>query len=418
MHVLVIGAGLAGVTTAWYLKKGGFDVTVIDRHSGPALETSYANGGQISISHPEPWANPAAPLTILRWLGRADAPLRFRLRADPQQWRWGLAFLRQCLPANARRNTEAIAALAVSSHQRLVALREELALQYDQRSRGIIHLFFSAREVRAARAKAERLEQLGIAVQLLGADECVAREPALAHIESRLAGGMLGLDDESGDAHRFAEALAGHCATQGVRFEFGTRVRGLDVRDGKMNGIEIEDAGGRRGMLAADGYVLCAGADSPRLGGPHGLRLPIYPVKGYSITAPVIDPQLAPTASLTDESRRIVCSRLGERLRVAGTAELNGYNLELEPRRTAALLEWLAEVLPGAADPARAEPWCGLRPTTPGNVPLIGRSGIDRLFLNTGHGSLGWTLACGSAAALVEIMQGRRPQLAFPFLGP
>lgn len=418
MEVLVIGAGLAGVSSAWYLSQAGCKVTVVERQPGPGLETSYANGGQISVSHPEPWANPQAPATVLRWLGRKDAPLLFRPRADAAQWRWALAFLRECLPGRTARNTAAIAHLADYSRDQLRALRAATGIEYEAGTGGILHLFMDAADFAHAPAKLQILQELGIRAQLLDPDQAVALEPALTTMHSRLLGVLHGIDDECGNAHLFCRALASKAREAGVRFFFNTRVESFEVRGQTITGLRIKDADGRTGMLQADAYVLAAGSYSPLLARPLGERLPIYPVKGYSITAPIVDPSRAPTLSLTDEARRVVCSRLGNFLRVAGTAELNGYNLEADPARSAGIVKWLDEHLPGVADASRAEHWCGLRPTTPGNVPLIGPSRLGRLFFNTGHGTLGWTLACGSGQAIADIVTGRPPEPDFPFLRP
>jgi len=418
MHVIVLGAGITGVTTAWYLSQAGFEVSVIDRQPEAALETSFANGGQISVSHPEPWANPAAPMTVLRWLGRQDAPLRFRLRADAAQWRWVLAFLRECLPQRSRRNTDAIASLAVHSAECLRTLRAETGITYDHLERGILHLFFSHREFEHARGRVGALASHRIRVQACGPDECVRIEPALAGVRPELAGGLFAPDDESGDAHRFTQALAERARDAGVKFHYRTTIARIARLAARVDGIEVTDEAGRPGILKADAYVLCLGSYGTRLVAPLGERLPIYPVKGYSVTVPVVDPARAPCVSLTDESRRIVCSRLGERLRVAGTAELSGFDTTPDPQRCRAILDWLETRFPGAADTAQAQLWAGLRPATPGNLPLIGRSRLPNLWYNTGHGTLGWTLACGSADSLAELMSGRRPKVeTFPFLG-
>lgn len=416
MHVLVLGAGITGVTTAWYLRRAGFDVSVIDRQPAAGLETSYANGGQISASHPEPWANPSAPLVALRWLGRSDAPLRFRPSRDPAQWRWALAFLRECLPARTRHNTEAIASLAAYSVTRLRELREELGLGYEFLGRGILHLFFDAHEFRGAAHRVDMLARHGIRARLCRRDEMIALEPALEAAAGRLTGGIHAPDDESGDAFRFTQALALKCEEAGVHFYYGTHVRRLLNTGGLIDAVEVEDDRGHTGQLSAGAYVVCLGSYSPALVAPLGERLPIYPVKGYSITAPVADPERAPMVSLTDESARIVCSRLGDRLRVAGTAELNGFDTSPDPRRGQGILRWLEDRLPGAIDPAKAKLWAGLRPATPGNIPLIGKGHGVNLWYNTGHGTLGWTLACGSAAALAALMSGERPPVRFPFL--
>ena len=416
MHVMVLGAGLAGITTAWYLSRAGFQVSVVDRQPAAALETSFANGGQISISHPEPWANPATPLLMLRWLGRADAPLKFRPTADPAQWLWGLRFLFECLPARTRRNTAAIATLAQFSGVRLRELRATTGLQYDQRERGILHLFFSAAEFARAPARAAELAHFGIAARVCSAAECGAIEPALAGAAAaRLAGGLFAPGDESGDAHRFTQGLAARLQQDGVVFHWNTTVRRIRAEGGRLGAIEVRHADAEPAQLRADAAVVCLGSYSPLLLAPLGERLPIYPVKGYSITAPVADAARAPGLSVTDESRRIVCSRLGDRLRVAGTAELTGYDTRVRAERIEPLLDWVKRQFPGAIDPAHAEPWAGLRPATPGNIPLIGRSRLPGLWLNTGHGTLGWTLACGSAAALAGLLQGQPPALDFPF---
>ena len=415
MHVMVLGAGITGVTTAWYLQQAGFEVSMVDRQPGAGLETSYANGGQISISHPEPWANPAAPMQVLRWLGCEDAPLRFRPTRDPAQWRWALAFLRECLPWRTRRNTAAIAALAVWSGHCLAALRDTTGLQYEQRTRGILHLFNTTAEFAQASHRAAQLAGLGIEARVCTAAECVEIEPALGRRQGALAGGLYAEGDESGDAHMFSQLLTERLAQAGAHLHWNTHIQQLCSDRGLISGVDVLNAAGRKSRLLADAYVVCLGSHGAPLLAPLGMRVPIYPVKGYSITAPIADPKRAPEVSLTDESRRIVCSRLGERLRVAGTAELNGFDTTLRAERIRPLTDWVQLNFPGAIDDAQVTPWAGLRPATPGNLPLIGTSACPNLWLNTGHGTLGWTLACGSAAALVQLMRGVRPAIAYPF---
>ncbi|SEF72858.1 D-amino acid dehydrogenase [Thauera chlorobenzoica] len=419
MHVMVLGAGLSGVTTAWYLQQAGFGVSIVDRQPGPALETSFANGGQISISHPEPWANPGAPLQVLRWLGRDDAPLKFRPTTDPAQWWWGARFLLECLPTRAHRNTAAIAALARWSSARLHELRARTGLQYDQLERGILHLFHSPHEFAQAPARARQLELLGIEARVCSRTECLAIEPALTAGAGTLAGGLFAPGDESGDAFRFTRELAARVRENGADLHWECDIRRLTGGSGtRLEGVEVCDAEGRQRTLRADAYVICLGSYGPRLVAPLGERLPIYPVKGYSITAPLLDAARAPSVSLTDESRRIVCSRLGDRLRVAGTAELNGFDTRIRNERIRPILEWVKSRFPGAIDEHQVEPWAGLRPATPGNLPVIGRGRAPNLWFNTGHGTLGWTLACGSAAALAELMRGRPAPVSFPFRLP
>jgi len=417
MHVLVLGAGLAGVTSAWYLKQAGLEVTVVDRQATSAMETSYANGGQISVSHPEPWANPSAPLTVLRWLGKADAPLKFTPRADWRQWRWAGQFLLECLPWRTERNTRAIAALARYSRERLIELRALAGLEYTHSERGILHLFYDEASAQSIPARVKALAAHHIDASACDRDHCIDIEPALGCAHQAPLGGIFAPDDESGDARGFIEALTRRLQADGVRFLFKTRIDAIDHLGGRIEGVRVTHADGTTDRLEANSYVLCLGSYSPLLMAPVGERLPIYPVKGYSVTLPVIDLERVPTVSLTDEARRIVCSRFGDRLRVAGTAELNGYDLTLDPARGQTLIDWAARTFPGGTDLDGAETWCGLRPTTPSNVPLIGKGRFINLYYNTGHGTLGWTLACGSAAALADLMSGARPMPDFPFLG-
>ena len=420
MNVMVLGAGITGVTTAWTLRRAGFRVSVIERRDEAALETSFANGGQISVSHPEPWANPSAPFIALRWIGHAGAPLKLHPRLDTEQWQWMAGFLRECLPWRSRRNTAAIATLAVHSLAGLRQLREDAGISeaYDAQKRGLLHLFFEAVPFARAQSRIEDLAAFGIELRSCTAAQCAAIEPALAASVPRLAGGLYAPDDESGDTKLFSQALARVLAADGVRFHYGTSIERLCVADGgRITGVEVCHAGGRD-TLPADLVVICLGSHGRRLLRPLGEPLPIYPLKGYSITAQVSDAACAPQVSLTDESRRIVCSRLGERLRVAGTAEVGDCSLEIDPARIAAMLEWAQTRLPGAIDRERVVPWAGLRPATSGGVPIIGRGRHhENLWLNTGHGTLGWTLACGSASVLAKLMRGEKPPVEFPVWG-
>jgi len=415
MKVIVLGAGLTGVTSAWYLAQAGHEVHVIDRQPAAALEASYANGGQISVSHPEPWANPGAPKQILRWLGREDAPLKFRPRADPRQWLWGARFLFECLPGRSETNGRAIAALGLYSRARLQALRRDTGLEYDCLQSGILHLFFDRPSIANVEGRARWLRGFGMQVEVLDRAGCVAVEPALADCRDNLLGGLYAPQDESGDAHKFTQALAALCAVRGVAFRHGTTIAGLVVDGGRVSGVRLNDAGGGVELLRGDAYVLSLGSYSALLAAEIGENLPIYPVKGYSITLPLDAAKPAPRISITDESRRIVCSRLGDRLRAAGTAELAGYDSSINETRCRAIVQRVAELFPGLAEGAQPEFWAGLRPATPNNLPVIGRSRYSNLYFNTGHGTLGWTLACGSAAALADIVDGRRPEPVFPF---
>ena len=415
MHVIVLGAGLIGVTSAWYLRQAGHAVTVIDRQPAAGLETSYANGGQVSVSHPEPWANPGAPGQVLRWLGREDAPLLFRPRLDWQQWSWGLRFLQECLPGRTRRNTIAIARLALYSRACLHALRVETGLEYDRLEKGILHLFFTPREFAQAGQRAALLLGFGMRAEVLDARGCLAAEPALAHCRDALCGGLYAPEDETGDALAFTQKLAALCVQAGVVFRHGLRIQSLDAGAGSIAAAVVADPQGTSERIGGDAFLLALGSYSTLLARPLGLSLPIYPVKGYSVTLPLAENSDAPQVSITDESRRIVCSRLGNRLRIAGTAELAGYDTSIDPVRCGAILRRARQLFPQVQSVGEAEYWAGLRPATPSNVPVIGRSRIGKLFFNTGHGTLGWTLACGSGQAVADIIGGKMPPVDFPF---
>jgi D-amino-acid dehydrogenase len=409
MKVLVLGAGVVGVTSAWYLSKAGHEVTVVDRNGAAGMETSFANGGQISVSHAEPWANPSAPLKVLKWLAREDAPLLFRLRADVRQWLWGLSFLRECTPARTRHNIRQIVTLGLYSRASLRALRAETGIAYDALERGILHFYRSQRELDAAIEPARIMREHGCDIEMVDTNKCVALEPALSRAREKIVGGSWTPSDESGDAHKFTQRLAALAARRGVKFQPG-KIRALAREGGRISSVILEN-----GRLTADAYVVCLGSYSPLFTRPLGIDLAIYPAKGYSVTVPLADAARAYTVSLTDDEYKLVFSRLGDRLRIAGTAELNGYDKSINEVRCRAILRRMLELFPGAGDAARAEFWTGLRPTTPSNVPYIGGTRYPNLYLNTGHGTLGWTHSCGSGRALADLVSGRRPEIDFAF---
>lgn len=415
MRVLVLGAGVVGTTSAWYLARAGHQVTVVDRQPVAGNETSFANGGQISVSHAEPWANPHILPRMLKWLGHEDAPLLWRWRADPAQLAWGLRFLAECLPGRTRRNIAAIVAMALYSRGRLQALREELGLQYDHLERGILHIYTDRAEFSAAIKAARVMRQFGLDRDTVDVDKCLEIEPALAGARHLLVGGDYTRSDESGDAHKFTCALAEHAKAAGVDFRFGLSIDRIAPGGSKIAGVLVHGEGGAE-LLTADTYVVALGSYSPLLLKPLGIGLPVYPAKGYSATLTLADGSPAPTVSLTDDERKLVFSRLGNRLRIAGTAEFNGYNLELNPVRCQALIDRTRQLFPCLEIVGEPAFWCGLRPATPSNVPYIGQTRYRNLWLNTGHGTLGWTMACGSAASLAELMSGTLPDPDFPFL--
>jgi len=410
LKVLILGAGVVGVSSAWYLAKAGHEVTVIDRQPAAGLETSFANGGQISVSHAEPWSNPHAPLRALSWMGREDAPLLFRLRWDPALFDWSWRFLRECTPQRTRNNIRDIVALALYSRNQLKALRAETAIEYEHLERGILHVYTDPKEYAAAVEASKVLREFGCDRKTIGADECVAIEPALQAARPLLVGGDYTAADESGDAQSFTKNLAALCAARGVCFRYGTTVLRLTKSGGAISGALIETATGDE-MLTADAYVVALGSYTPLMLRTVGIRLPVYPAKGYSATIPLTESSIAPTVAMTDDGHKIVFSRLGQRLRVAGTAEFNGYNTELNSVRCQALMQRTRQLFPELRPAGEPEFWCGLRPSTPSNVPFVGRSSVPNLYLNTGHGTLGWTMACGSGTVLADIMSGRESEI-------
>jgi D-amino-acid dehydrogenase len=414
MRVLVLGSGVVGTASAWYLRAAGHEVTVLERQPGPALETSRANGGQVSVSHSEPWANPGAPVKLLKWLGKDDAPLLFRLRPDLRQWLWGLAFLRECLPHRTARNIRRLVALGLHSRRMLAELREGLGLEYDRRAGGILHFYTDRRGFESSLKSVRLMSELGCQRRSLTADEAVALEPALAPIRTQIAGADFCAEDESGDAHRFSEQLAARAADAGVRFLFSTTVTRLITVGGRLTAVEALGADGWPVRHSADAVVVALGVQSVAMLAPLGIRPRIYPAKGYSATFEVTAPAAAPTLSLTDDEFKLVFSRLGDTLRVAGTAEFAGYRRDLNLVRCEALTRRTAALFPGACDYARPRYWTGMRPLTPSNVPYIGASPIRGLYLNTGHGTLGWTLAAGSGHLIADIVSGRPAAIAWP----
>jgi D-amino-acid dehydrogenase len=404
---------VVGVASAWYLAQAGHEVTVLDRNAAAGMETSFANGGQISASHAEPWAKPSVVPKILRWLGREDAPLLFRPRADWALWNWGMRFLLECAPGRFEHNCRALAGLAAYSRDSLRTLRESVNIAYDHLTRGILHFATTASDFEVLAHSAEAVRALGVERRVLSASECLNLEPALRDSRDPVAGGVYTPQDESGDARRFTEELARLAAQCGVAFRFNCAIQGIETAGGQVTAVRVQ-----AGEAKADAYVVCLGSYSPLLLRPAGIRIPVYPLKGYSITLALgpAERAAAPSVSLTDEAHKIVISRLGQRLRAAGTAELTGYDTRVNAVRCAAIAARVRELFPGLGGITTHESWSGLRPATPSNVPVIGRTALRNLYLNTGHGTLGWTLACGSGRALADLVSGRQPDVAFRFL--
>jgi len=410
MRIIVLGAGVIGTATAWYLTRAGHEVLVVDRQPAAAMETSFANGGQISVSHAEPWANPHAIPLAMKWLGREDAPLLMRCRLDPALFEWGLRFLPECLPSRTRQNIGTIVRLALYSRQQLQALRREIALDYDGLERGILHIYTDEQQFAGAIEAARVMREFGLDRHPVDVDRCIEIEPALTGARHLLVGGDYTPSDESGDAHRFSQALARHAEAAGAVFRYDTRIERIAASGDRVAGVVVHGVRGHE-LLSADAYVAATGSYTPALLKRIGIRLPIYPAKGYSATIPLAEDSVAPCVALTDDARKIVTSRLGNRLRVAGTAEFNGFNLDLTPSRCLPLMQRIQELFPELRPAGAPEYWCGLRPTTPSNVPYVGATRYRNLWLNSGHGTLGWTMACGSGAALADLIGGRAPQV-------
>jgi D-amino-acid dehydrogenase len=417
VRVTILGAGVIGVCSAWFLRKAGFDVTVVDRQAEAALETSFANGGQVSVSQSEPWARPGAPMQIAKWLLHDDSPLLFRPKLDPRQWSWGLRFLRECLPAANQRNIVQMLNLGLYSRDTLHMLRKETGIEYQQSTRGILQIYFDHESFDAAVEAASLMRQYHCEREPIAPELAIEIEPALANLRGRLVGATYAKDDESGDARLFTQQLARMASDIGVEFRFETCVRGFELDGDRVTGVKICCSEGRFETVPSDHFLVCLGSYTTPLLAPLGIDLPIYPAKGYSVTMSTEGFEGAPHVSITDESARMVYTRLGDRIRIAGTAELCGFNTELNDVRCEALTKRYFSLFPNSADPISAQFWTGLRPTTPSHVPLIGRSRYENLYINAGHGTLGWTQGPGSGRAVAEIIAGRTPALNFDFLG-
>jgi len=422
MKVIVMGAGIIGVSTAWHLLEQGHEVTVVDRQPGAALETSFANGAQISVSFCEPWANAAAPFKVAKWLLRDDSPLLFRPRLDPHQWRWALSFLAQCNDAAFERNVAQLVALGRYSHESLKSLVAQTGIEYHRLERGILHFFSNQKDLDAGAGAAELMRKHGVDRRVLSREGVLKVEPSLRAFASSIAGGTYTPSDESGDARVFTQELAKRCQQRGATFLYGHDILGFDTAGAAVQSLRvIEQPSGRKTTLKADAFVAAMGSFTAPLLRPLGIYLNIYPAKGYSATLKLKHPAKASTVSMIDDTRKIAISRLGDEIRVAGTAEMAGYDTSVTSAtsrlRCNALVKRYEELFPGVADTTQPRFWAGLRPSTPTNIPIIGRSKLSNLWVNAGHGTLGWTHGAGSGRALAALMSGERPALDFGFCG-
>ena len=406
MKVLVLGSGVIGVTSAYYLARAGHEVTVVDRQAEPARETSFANAGEVSPGYSSPWAGPGVPVKAVKWLLMKHGPLVIRPKLDPVMWVWLLKMLRNCTSARYAVNKRRMIPIAEYSRDCLRALRTETGIHYDERSLGTLQLFRKQQQLDQTAGDIAVLKQSGVPYEVLDRAGCIAAEPALSAVKQKIAGGLRLPQDETGDCHMFTEALAALAAKLGVQFRFNTGIKGLIADGGRIGGVVTS-----AGLLQADAYVVALGSWSPQLLKPLGISIPVYPVKGYSITVPITDPDGAPVSTVMDESYKVAITRLGDRIRVGGTAEISGYSDKLYDARRATLDHSLTDLFPRGGDTARATFWCGLRPMTPDGPPVIGATHYSNLHLNTGHGTLGWTMACGSGRVLADLLSGRKPDI-------
>ncbi len=412
MKVVVLGAGVIGVTSAWYLARSGHEVTVIDRQPAPALETSFANAGEISPGYASPWAAPGIPVKALKWMFMEHAPLIIQPKLDWTKLSWMARMLMNCTTEAYAVNKSRMVRLAEYSRDCLMELRAETGISYDERTQGTLQLFRTDKQVAAAEKDIAVLKADGVPFEVLDADACVKAEPGLAAAKGKIAGGLRLPGDETGDCFKFTQRLSEMAATLGVTFRYGIGIDGLEADAGRIVAIRTSE-----GRVTADAFVLALGSYSPGLVAPFGIKLPVYPVKGYSITVPIVDGTRAPVSTVMDETHKIAITRLGDRIRVGGMAELAGFDMSLKAKRQATLTYSVEDLFGGAGDQSRAAFWCGLRPMTPDGTPVVGRSPIANLYLNTGHGTLGWTMAAGSGQVLANIVSGRRSEIETADLG-
>ena len=405
MRVIVRGSGVVGVTTAYYLAKAGHAVTVIDRQPGPALETSFANAGQISPGYASPWAAPGIPLKAAKWLFQRHAPLAIRPDGSLFQLAWMWQMYRNCSADRYAVNKERMVRLAEYSRDCMRALRQETGIGYEGRQQGTLQLFRTQAQFDAAGKDIEVLRQAGVAYELLTSAQLAQAEPALAHVREKLVGGLRLPNDETGDCQMFTTKLAEMARAMGVQFEYGVSIQRLVETGGQVSGVVTD-----KGTFSADRYVLALGSYS-RLLLQRWFPLPVYPLKGYSITVPITDASRAPVSTILDETYKIAVTRFDDRIRVGGMAEIAGYSKELNPRRRETLELVVNDLFPGGGDTSQASFWTGLRPMTPDSTPVVGATPLGNLFVNTGHGTLGWTMACGSASVIADLVGGKSPAI-------
>ncbi len=407
MNILILGSGVIGTTTAYYLAKSGHQVTVVDRQSGPALETSYANAGEVSPGYSAPWAGPGVPLKAIKWMLMQHSPLVIWPMLDPAMWRWGASMLRNCTEARYAVNKGRMVRLAEYSRDCLRELRADTGIAYDQRTQGTLQLFRTQKQLDGTGKDVEILKQYGVPFELLDQSGYIKVEPALALVKEKFVGALRLPGDETGDCFKFTQNLAKLAEGLGVKFRYGVNIQGIASDGQRITGVRTD-----AGELTADRYVVALGSYSPLLLKPVGIHIPVYPVKGYSITLPITDKQFAPESTIMDETHKVAVTRLGDRIRVGGTAELAGYNLNLRESRRETLNHVVTDLFPRGGDVSKAEFWTGLRPMTPDGTPVVGGTPYPNLYLSTGHGTLGWTMAAGTGRVMADVISGRTPEIS------
>jgi D-amino-acid dehydrogenase len=406
MRVLVLGAGVIGVCAAYYLRRAGHEVEVVERRSAAAMETSFANAGEVSPGYSAPWAGPGVPIKAIKWMLMHHSPLVIWPLLDLNMWRWGAMMLANCTAKAYALNKSRMVPIAEYSRDCLKALRADIGITYDERTQGTLQLFRTQKQLDGTAKDIEVLRQYGVPYEVLDRAGFVAVEPGLRHTQDKFVGALRLPGDETGDCHQFTQRLAALAAAQGVRFRYDTTIHGLDRIGDKIVGVNTT-----AGTFGADSVVLALGSHSPLMLGALGLRIPVYPVKGYSITLPIVDASRAPESTIMDETHKVAVTRLGDRIRVGGTAELAGYSMALREPRRATLEHVVTDLFPGGGDVTQVEFWCGLRPMTPDGTPIVGPTPITNLLLATGHGTLGWTMAAGTGRVIADLVSGKKPDI-------
>ena len=407
MKVLILGSGVIGTCTAYYLAKAGHQVTVVDRQPGPALETSYGNAGEVSPGYSSPWAGPGVPLKAIQWMLMHHSPLVIRPLLDPAMWRWGLQMLCNCTEARYQVNKARMVRLAEYSRDCLKQLRADTGIAYDERSQGTLQLFRTQKQLDGTAKDIEILKQFGVPYQLLDREAYLEYEPALALVKEKFVGALRLPGDETGDCFKFTNRLAKMAEALGVQFRYGVQIERIAADGKQITGVHTS-----AGLLQADSYLVALGSYSPILLKPLGFNLPVYPVKGYSITVPITDAACAPESTVMDETHKVAVTRLGDRIRVGGTAELGGYNLQLREERRTTLNHVVNDLFPQGGDTSKAEFWTGLRPMTPDGTPVLGGTPYPNLHLSTGHGTLGWTMAAGTGRVMADLLSNRPTEIS------